>query len=384
MPSGPGEVLHLIRHGRVRTRGDIQRVTGLSRMTVAQRVDALIGADLIRGAGAGQPSGGRRPTTLEFNVDHSVVVAASVDTTDTRTALTDLSGRLLDDERIDVGVVEGPEKVLHTIGDTIRSLLQRSGISAGNVSGAGICVPGPVDPLTSRPSQPPIMPGWDDYPVAEKLRAILPAPAPVLVENDANAMAIGEQSTGYSECRAVCLVKVSTGIGSGIVIDGRIYQGIDGGAGDIGHVRLADFPDALCQCGSYGCLAAVASGRAVAKELTTLGIEAASEREVRHLLALGDIDAMRLTQQAGHQIGKVMATVICVLNPETLLIGGALASTPLISGIRETLYPRSLPRATQHLEVRRAGLGDDAGIVGMNRAVVDEVFAPSAVDAQLA
>ena len=381
MPTGPGDVFDLIRHGRARTRGDILEVTGLSRMTVAQRVDGLLAAGLIREAGADRASGGRRPTRLEFDVSHSVVIAATVDTTHSRAALTDLSGRIIVDEQIDVAVDNGPEKVLSRIADAAHHLLERTGLSLARVSGVGLSVPGPVDPATQRPSQPPIMPGWDAYPVAEHLGDVLPVP--VLVENDANAMALGEYAVGYPDCRSLCLLKVSTGIGTGIVIDGRVYQGIDGGAGDIGHVLLAGHRDALCQCGRYGCLAAVASGRAVARALAEEGFPAASGRDVRELLDHGEVAALRRTQEAGRVIGEVMATVVCLLNPGVLLIGGALASSPLISGFRETLYPLSLPRATRHLDVRLASLGEDAGIIGMTRLVVDQVFAPAAVDAML-
>jgi predicted NBD/HSP70 family sugar kinase len=381
MPPGPGDVFDLIRHGRARTRGDVLELTGLSRMTVAQRIDALLAAGLIREAGADRASGGRRPTRLEFDVSHSVVVAATVDTTHARTALTDLSGRILAARHVDVAVESGPEKVLSAVAHASHDLLAAEGLTTAKVSGLGISLPGPVDPHTMRPSQPPIMPGWDAYPVAEHLRDALPVP--VLVENDANAMALGEYSAGYLDCRALCLVKVSTGIGTGIVIDGRVYQGIDGGAGDIGHVRLADHADALCQCGARGCLAAVASGRAVARGLADLGRPATSGRDVRDLLARGDVHALGLTQEAGRVIGEVVATVVCLLNPGVLLIGGALASSALISGVRETLYPLSLPRATRHLDVRLASLGEDAGIIGVTRMVVDQVFAPSAVDAML-
>lgn len=382
MSTGPGAVFELIRHGRARTRGDILESTGLSRMTVAQRVDALLSAELIREAGALRPSGGRRPTQLEFNIEHSVVIAATVDTTHSRTALTDLSGRILAEENIDLAVVDGPEKVLHAIVDSVTRLLERIQVPLSKVCGMGVSVPGPVDPNTATPSQPPIMPGWDAYPIAEHLHDALQLP--MLVENDANAMAIGEQSAGFSDCPALCLVKISTGIGSGIVIGGQVYRGIDGGAGDIGHVRLAGYPDVLCQCGSYGCLAAVASGRAVAQSLTALGYDAVSGRDVRGLLEQGNVEAMRLTHDAGRRIGDVMATVVCLLNPGVLLIGGDLASSTLLSGVREALYPMSLPRATRNLDVRLAVLGDDAGIVGMTRAVVDKVFARSAVDARFA
>jgi predicted NBD/HSP70 family sugar kinase len=382
MPTGPGDVLELIRRGQATTRGDVLDVTGLSRMTVAQRIDALLAAGLIVEGGTKAATGGRRPRSLEFNVEHSQVVTATVDTTHTRTAVTDLSGRILADDRIDVAVASGPSRTLDAIVDSATRLLRQAGVEPKGLSGLGISVPGPVDPGTGRPSQPPIMPGWDAYPISEHLQAAFPD-LPILTANDADAAAMGEQATSYPDASALYLVKVSTGIGSGIVIDGRTYRGTDGGAGDIGHARLGSHPDALCQCGAHGCLAAVASGRAVAEALTRQGVPAASGRDVGELLAAGHVDAARLTQEAGRLIGEVMATVVCVLNPGVVLIGGAMASAPLLAGIRETLYRLSLPRATRHMTLQLGTLGEDAAIVGLTRLVVDEQFSPTQVNARV-
>lgn len=382
MPTGPGEVLDLIRSGRAATRGDVLDVTGLSRMTVAQRIDALLAAGLLVENGTDRATGGRRPMRLEFNSGHSYVLASTVDTRQTRTAVTDLAGRVLFEDRIDVAVVDGPERTLQAITASARELLRRGGIAASSVSGFGISVPGPVDPDTGRPSQPPIMPGWDAYPIPDHLGDEFSVP--VLVANDADVAALGEHTAGFPHSGALCLVKVSTGIGTGIIIDGKVYRGIDGGAGDIGHVRLAHHTEALCQCGARGCLAAVASGRAVARELTEIGIPATSGRDVGALLAQGDVDAARLTRQAGRTIGEVMATVVCLLNPGVVLVAGALASAPLLTGMRETLYPLSLPRATRHLTMQLATLGEGAAIVGLTRLVVDREFSPAAVNARMA
>lgn len=379
---GPGDVLELIRSGRVRTRGDIQEETGMSRMTVAQRVDALLKAELICEAGTARPSGGRRPTDLAFNLQHSCTLSAAVETRSSRVALTDLDGAILADEHLDIAVDDGPEKVLHAITEAGHRLLKRTRIPMSKVSGVGISIPGPVDPGTLRPSQPPIMPGWDAYPIVERIQEEFPVP--VLVENDADAMAVGEYSAGFTGTTSLCLVKVSTGIGTGLVIDGRVYQGVDGGAGDIGHVRHPAFAELQCQCGSFGCLAAGASGGAVARKLTELGSPTSSGRDVRQQLLAGHVDTMRLTHEAGRRLGEVMATVVCLLNPAVLLIAGDLASASLIGGIRETLYPMSLPRATRHLDVRLATLGEDASIRGMSSLLVNQVFSATAINARLA
>jgi predicted NBD/HSP70 family sugar kinase len=272
--------------------------------------------------------------------------------------------------------------VLDRIASTMAALMDKLSLRPDQLCGVGLSLPGPIDPDSGHPSQPPILPGWDAYPVAEHLRAGLSG-VPVLTANDADAAAFGEYANGFAGVRSLCLVKVSTGIGTGIVINGRSYTGADGGAGDIGHVRVWPRSEARCQCGSQGCLAAVASGRAVAEELTELGIAAASGRDVRDLLRAGNVEAADLTQRAGRRIGEVMATVVCVLNPQVVLIGGALASAPLLAGIRETLYRVALPRATRHLTLQLGNLGEDAAIAGLTRLVVDHEFSAEAVNAKL-
>ena len=365
----------------------MRELTGLSRMTVAQRLDALLDAGIIVEGDTTESTGGRRRRRLVFNTSQSRALVVAVDTTHTRIAVTDLGGTVLAQDEIDAPVDQGPVIVLDQIAAAMSALAERAGLRADDLCGAAVSLPGPIDPESGRPSQPPMLPGWDAYPVAEHLQAGLPGDSdqvPVLTANDADAAALGEYATaGYSRSTLMCLVKVSTGIGTGLVINGRSYTGADGGAGDIGHVQISPSSDALCQCGRHGCLAAVASGRAVAHELTQLGLPVASGREVRELLRVGNADAARLTQQAGRRIGEVMATVVCLLNPEVVLIGGALASAPLLAGMRETLYKLSLPRATRHLTLQLGALGEDAAIAGLTRLLVDHEFSAEAVNARL-
>ena len=164
---------------------------------------------------------------------------AAVDTTHTRIAVTDLGGTVLAEDQIDVAVdarsLRGARPDRRRDG---RACWRKHDLSAGDLCGVGLSLPGPVDPESGRPSQPPILPGWDAYPVAEHLQAGLPD-VPVLTANDADAAAMGEYAAGFTRHESLCLVKVSTGIGTGIVIDGRSYTGADGGAGDIGHVRVS-------------------------------------------------------------------------------------------------------------------------------------------------
>ncbi|HEY8371416.1 MAG TPA: ROK family transcriptional regulator [Pseudonocardiaceae bacterium] len=376
-----GHLLQLIRRGHARTRRELQQLTGLSRSTVAQRLDPLLAAGWLRETSQDTSVRGRPPTLLEFDERHAVVLAADLGTTHAHAAVLDLAGHPLAEHTGRLLVTDGPEPVLDTLAGWFRDLLQRSGRGVGEVCGIGLSVPGPVEFETGRVVRPPIMPGWDDYPIREHLQARFDVP--VLVDNDANLMALGEHVTGYRDCPAFVLVKVATGIGAGVVVDGALFRGIDGGAGDLGHIRLHDSGDALCQCGLRGCLAAVASGRALARRLTELGVPTESGSGVREHLRAGQPDAVRLAREAGQRVGEVLTTVVCLLNPGVLMIAGDLAETHFVTGVREVLYQRALPRATRNLQVVTGRLGERAALVGAAHLVVEHRYAPEQVDARL-
>lgn len=384
-----GELLELVRSGRAVTRGALQQATGLSRATVGQRLDRLFRAGWLR-EGAGGPVdsrlGGRPSITLEFDDSHAVVLAADLETRHARAAVLTLSGEILAEHSGTLVIQDGPEAVLPELGHWFAELLTKTGHRATEVCGIGLAVPGPVDIDTGRVVQPPIMPGWDGYDIRGRLaRAFTEhagAPAvPVVVDNDANLMAYGEQRTGHPDCSAFVLVKVSTGIGAGVVVDGVIYRGVDGGAGDIGHIRVG--AEVRCRCGSYGCLAAVASGGAVARRLAEAGVPAASGSDVRDLLASGHPEAAALAREAGRQVGDVLATVVTLLNPGVLMIAGDLAGTPFLTGVRELLYQRALPRSTAHLDVVTSRLEERAALVGAGLLVVAQLYAPERVEERL-
>ncbi|MEU6914481.1 ROK family protein [Streptomyces olindensis] len=386
-----GDLLELVRSRRATTRGALQQATGLSRATVGQRLDRLFRAGWLREGAGGpvdSPLGGRPSITLEFDDEHAVVLAADLDTRHARAAVLSLSGEILAEHSGTLVVEDGPDVVLGELGRWFAELLEKAGHSAETVCGVGLAVPGPVDTETGRVVQPPIMPGWDGYDIRSRLARALTEhtgaePVPVLVDNDANLMAYGEQRTGHPDCSAFVLVKVSTGIGAGVVVDGSVFRGIDGGAGDIGHIRVPEGAQALCRCGSYGCLAAVASGGAVARRLAEAGVPAASGSDVRDLLASGHPEAVGLAREAGRRVGDVLATVVTLLNPGVLMIAGDLAGTPFVTGVRELLYQRALPRSTAHLDVVTSRLGERAGLVGAGAMVVEHLYAPERAEERL-
>jgi predicted NBD/HSP70 family sugar kinase len=381
-PVSAGRLLLLVRRGIATTRRDLIRVTGLSRSTVTQRVDALLAAGLLRES-AGEAEGRGRPAgALAFDEGFGHVLVAGVHRDRVELTAVDLGGRELHRRELAMPVAAGPDPVLSAVETELDAMIAEAGIDRADTVALGVGVPGPVDVAVGRVMQPPVMPGWHDYPVRDRLAAKLGVP--VFVENDANLMALGEQRVHWASAPSLLLVTVGSGIGAGIVIDGRLYRGVDGGAGDIGHIRMHGH-DERCACGAVGCLAAVASGDALARRLAALGKDVACVDDVRRLVQEGDPEAISAVRTAGQLAGEVLTTVVSVLNPEILVLAGEMAQTNeyFVTGMRELIYQRSLPRATRSLRVVSTKLGDRAAVVGMTELVVDELFAPDAVDARL-
>jgi glucokinase-like ROK family protein len=381
---GAGAMLRLIRDGQARTRGDLVALTGYARSTVAHRLDALLAHGLLVAEGESASTGGRPPVTFMFNRSVGVVLAADLGATHSRVGVTDLGGDVLSELSSDIPIADGPEPVLTWLEERFDELLDRAGRSRTDVRGIGVGVPGPVEFATGRPASPPIMPGWDGYPVADRLRERYGSP--VLVDNDVNIMALGEHWTAWRQADHLLYIKVGTGIGCGIVVNGHIHRGSQGAAGDIGHVHVPDHDDVVCRCGNVGCLEAVAGGGAMAAQLTALGIEAANSRAVVEHVRAGVPEAVRLVRQAGRELGGVLATLVNVFNPSVIVVGGDVshAHEQLLAGVREVVYRRSLPLATRHLRIARSTLDDRAGTIGAAVMVIEHLLAPEAVDRALA
>jgi predicted NBD/HSP70 family sugar kinase len=225
-------------------------------------------------------------------------------------------------------------------------------------------IPGPVEFSTGRPSHPPIMPGWHDHPIPSAFGRY---ECPVYVDNDVNVMALGEMGVAGS-AQDVLVVKVGTGIGCGVIVDGTVYRGAQGSAGDIGHIHVPQ-PDGrtvLCRCGNENCLEAIAGGGALLRDAIAAGLPVSSTREVVERAAQGDGPALELVRRAGRTIGTVLAALVNFFNPHRIVMTGgvAQAGAPLLAGIREAVYGRSLPLAARALEITVSDAPDLSGRVG--------------------
>ncbi|MBB6407044.1 ROK family transcriptional regulator [Arthrobacter sp. AZCC_0090] len=381
--SRAGDLFQLLRDGQARTRAELAITTGLARSTVASRIDALMNSGLVGPAGEASSSGGRPPSRFAFNPAARVVLAVDVGATHVIVAVTDLGGAVLAERRLAQEVADGPDVVLGRLVKEGRELLADAGRGLEDLAGIGIGLPGPVEHDTGRPIKPPIMPGWDGFDVVRYMQRSLPVP--VLVDNDVNIMALGERTAYWPDHDNLLFIKIATGIGAGIISSGHLQRGANGTAGDLGHVRVPRGDDVLCRCGNYGCLEALASGPAVARQLQTLGLEATNGGDVLRLVADGNLQAIQALRQAGRDVGDVLATVVNLLNPSMIVIGGSVgeAGEHLVAGIREVVYRRSLPLATSHLRIGISMAGDQAAILGASQMVTQHVLSPAVIEATL-
>jgi len=380
----PGQVLQLIRAGRARTRNEVVGVTGLSRSTVMQRVGLLLDAGLLlEQPDGGHSTGGRRPAALAFNERVGVVLAADLGATHGRLAVSDLAGAALAEREEHIRIADGPGPVLEWVAATLEALLAEAGQGSADVLALGIGVPGPVEVALGRPETPPIMPGWDAYPVADALSERFGAP--VFLERDVNAMALGEHRRHWHELSHMVFVKVATGIGAGLICRGELLRGNHGRAGDIGHIRAITASDVICTCGNRGCVGALASGSAVTRQLREAGIDVASIPDVVELVKGGHAVAVHHVREAGRVLGAALAAVVSVVAPSAIVVGGEMAEAPgpLLAGIRESIYQRSSPLATRELRILLSRLGPRAGVVGATTLALEDILAPANVDALL-
>lgn len=379
---GPGAVFALFRtHRPGLTKTEVARLTGLSRTAVNQRIEALLGQDLLVPSSHGARTGGRPADRFDVNRDRGVVLIADTGATGMRVALADAVATVLDEGYRPIDITAGPKAVLGRISAEFAGLLKRAGRSAADVLGVGLSVPGPVDAGSGRVVNPPIMTGWHDFDITDWFAADYDCP--VVVDKDVNAMAFGEHRLTLPGTANLVFVKLGTGIGTGLIVDGRIYRGSDGAAGDVGHIPLGDAEDApVCRCGNIGCVEAHAGGWAMVRDLRAMGHPVESVNDVVRAARDGDPDTIQVVRRAAGIVGTAVSDIVNILNPRTVVVGGQLAAVEdiVFAGIREAVYGRSLPLATRALTIVPSALDERAGVHGLTGMVLDTVHAPEHID----
>ena len=382
------EVLDAIRLQGAGSRQDIVLLTGLGRNVVAQRVGELIAAGLVTDAGPGRSTGGRPPRQLQFRAEAGHLLVGFIGATSLDVAVVDAQAGISARRSEPIDVADGPDVVLRRL-EALFDEVRADGRPAGALWGIGIGLPGPVEFSTGRPVAPPIMPGWDRYPVRDRISRRFGVP--VWVDNDVNLLALGEwrhgEALGHSN---VIFVKIGTGIGAGLISDGQLHRGTQGSAGDVGHVQVTEDPTVVCRCGNTGCLEAKVGGGALGRDAERAARDGHSPwlaealersgrltaRDLSDGAAHGDPASIEMLQACGQYVGQMLAAMVNFFNPSLIVVGGdvAKAGDLLLASLRQVVYGRSLPLATRTLDVRRTSLGDDGGVLGAATMVLDELF----------
>ncbi|WP_342667334.1 ROK family protein [Comamonas composti] len=387
LSSGEMLVLESVFWSKAASRHEVATRLHLSKSKANALIADLLAQGLLQETGPGPASTGRPAETLCLSNALGILLAIDIGATCMSIAALTPSLLVLAQCREDVDVrdaQQGPTVVLARIKVLALRLLEQCGKRAKDVLAIGIGVPGPVNFENAQMVSPPLMPGWGDFSIRDFMRDSFEAP--VFVDNDVNIQAIGElrQQQGTSN---FLVLKVGTGIGCGIVCDGKIFRGATGSAGDVGHICV-DTSGPHCHCGNTGCLETMAARPAVERQaweameredsqvlrrhageqgMLTLAAVGAASRE-------GDMEANRIIQRAGSLVGQMLASVVNFFNPSHVFLTGSVVTVgPLfLASVRQSVYQRSLALSTRNLHVQYSSLGDAAGLTGAGVLAMQE------------
>lgn len=381
-------LLRLLRDGGPNSRAELGDRVDLSRSKLAVEIDRLLETGLVVADGLAASRGGRRSHNVRLDSGLRFL-GVDIGATSVDVAVTNPELEILGHLNQPMDVREGPVAVFDQVLAMVAKL-RDSGVADG-FDGAGIGVPGPVRFPEGVPVAPPIMPGWDGFPVREALSQELGCP--VMVDNDVNLMAMGEMQAGVARSvRDFFCVKIGTGIGCGVVAGGEVHRGTTGSAGDIGHIRV-ESEGRPCPCGNRGCLEAYFGGAALARDAEAAANEGRSPElaarleaggrltaeDVATAAAAGDGTSLDLIRDGGARVGQVIAGLVSFFNPGLVVIGGGVTGLghTLLASIRTQVYRQSLPLATGNLPIVLGELGPAAGVTGAARLISDHLFSPA-------
>jgi glucokinase-like ROK family protein len=390
LKSAEAEVMRVLRIKGQTSRTEISNITGWSRAKTSQEVNSLIKKGYLVDIGEGISKGGRKPRLLQLNEKLGYVVGVDIGATSLEIALADINGTILRRVAEPTDVRLDPEDVLGRCCTLILDMILAEGCQPGEILGIGLGVPGPVDFARGVLVAPPLMPDWENFPIRKFFYKTFPS-AFVVVDNDVNIMALGEQRSGdAAHVDHFLVIKIGTGIGCGIMANGNIHRGNNGCAGDVGHICV-DKAGPICRCGNRGCLEAMAAGPAIAENAVQAAHQGKSEllskmmadndglltpEDVNAACRDGDEAALDVIRASGQMIGDMLAGLVNFFNPSHIFIGGGIANfgNILLVAIKRAVLRRSLPLATSELTINFSRTGSDVGVLGAIMLALEYVF----------
>jgi N-acetylglucosamine repressor len=350
------------------SRARLSEITGLNKSTVSSQVNTLIEKNLIFEIGQGQSSGGRKPVMLVFNKNAGYSIGIDIGVDSINGILTDLRGNIVLDQyqHLEKPSLDKNKDVLFSM---IKDFIKRMPESPYGLIGIGLCVPGLVNTEQKVIFTPNI--DWN-YDLDLKLLIEQEFRVPVFIENEANAGAYGEKVFGAAKnYENIIYVSVSTGIGVGIVIDNDIYRGVNGFAGEMGHLTI-DFNGLKCSCGNRGCWELYASEKALLNPFQTNG-NITSYQEMINLANQNDPDILMALQNFGFYLGIGLVSILNTFNPQAVIIRNDIveALPMVLNSIRNSIASRSNDKLINNNELVLSSLGKNAPALGSTSIVIE-------------
>ena len=356
------------------TPGGISRVQlaqrmNLTRAAVTSIVNDLMECGVICESSSRLSTAGRPPISLEINPQRGFVAGVDMGATHISIVIANCAAHVIAEKETSFNIADGPETCLDRADSLLRETVRQAGIELGDLLAIGVGVPGPIMSEAGMVVAPPIMPGWDRYPIRATLEKRWNCP--VSLNNDAELGAVGEWAYGAARSAAnLAYIKVGTGVGAGLLLDGHIYRGATGSAGEIGHLTI-DPNGTLCTCGNRGCLETFASGTAIARlareavaknqptQLAQIKRDQITAKNVADEARRGDLTAQQIIAEAGAQLGVALAGLVNLINPNMVVVGGGVAQIGdlFLEPVRREVKRRSLPGSVNTMQITTALLG---------------------------
>lgn len=368
-------VLNYVREREPISRAEIARETDLQRSTISAIVEGLTAEGLVEEVGEGESTGGRRPTLLKLRTKEAIAIGVAITPSCTTIASSDLAGRIVEQEEFPTNA--DPVKTLNQVVSLIKQLSARN---KGSIEAVGVSLPGLVDPSTGNAVYVPYF-KWRDVPVAKTISAAVGLP--VIIDNDANAVALAELWFGrpeVSDARDFILVLVAEGVGTGIIFDGQVYRGQRGAAGEFGHMVIGTKAPVPCSCGNSDCWEAFSSeGAAVARYLALSGEAPSAHLGFRELVdrsLAGQPHAKAALIETAHYLGVGISNLVVGFSPEAVVVGGEIARAwSLVKDALMDKMEHSVRRGLASAQIMPSTLGDKPELRGALSLVLASKFA---------
>ena len=352
------------------TQAELARTTGLSSATVSNIVKVMHEDRLV----ITEPttSSGRRALSVRLNDTGAVAAGIDIGRRHVRVVLASLGYQILQEESVQLPLGHTAAEGMDAAAALLAKLLRRQGVGRNAVLGAGVGIPGPIDRRTGTVVQGAILPEWVGINMREDLADRLGMP--VFIDNDANLGALAEVTWGpHGGTGNLIFIKVASGIGAGLIINGSLYYGHVGITGEIGHATIFD-QGVICRCGNRGCLETIASTSTMIELLSRASQSAVTTADIIDRAAAKDPATLRVIDDAGVAVGRAAANLANTLNPETIIIGGSLTDLGdcFLDPIRRGLLRHAVPLVDETSAVQMSSLGDRAEALGAAALVLQE------------